>query len=210
VAETYLQHSRSAWTIQKISRKYHAGCPTANRVDSGRPFRSGRAGRVAQTVPLAVQFDYWIRAKFSSLAVNAMFTKIQGVDPVHELCQLLLIVEQKSSFKVSFMLAFGAHASPCQVGRSDKSENAVDNDGFGMNSRTQDSFKQFAVYQGVKAIKFFAKSRPWFFCVYQPHRDAGFNQRIEGFKQWQKAEIDLYVQILDIGCNDPKELPRLG
>jgi len=157
-----------------------------------------------------MQLDYRIRAMLPALAVMTVFSQIKFVYPVHELIQLVFIVEDEASLEITFVGVFGPHSGTRQIGGAHKGPNTVNDDGFRVYSGAQNALEQIAVDQGLETVEVLAKARSGLLGVNEAYRYPRFHQIVEHFQQRLKPVVVLDMQILDVCGHDPQEPLCLG
>ena len=118
----------------------------------------------AQNHKYHLSYDVFvIGAEFFALAWGAVGAAPDRIELFHDLFDEAWIVGDDAGFEVSSMLAFSAHSGAGQVGAAGVGETAVNDDGFEMDPRTQNSLH--AVYQIRIPVKIFSKGRARLFGV---------------------------------------------
>jgi hypothetical protein len=114
-------------------------------------------------------------------AFLAKITEVKLIDPLHHGAEMSGIVGEKSRFKVAFVGGFCPESCACQIGGADEGMGAIDDDGFGVNARAENTLKMMAVNQMRVAIKVGPKTRTGFLGVHQPNVDTLFDQVRKNF-----------------------------
>ena len=114
-------------------------------------------------------------------AFLAKITEVELIDPFHHGVEMCGVVGEEARFKVAFVGGFCPKSCSSQIGGADEGVGAIDDDGFGVNARAENSFEQMTVNQMRVAIKVGPKTRAGFFGVHQPNVDSLFDQVRKNF-----------------------------
>ena len=135
----------------------------------------------------------------------AVFAQIEFVYPMHQLIQVILVVEHETCLEISLVGVFCPHTSAGQVGGPDEGFYTVNDDCLGVYSWTQDTLEQLTLDQSVKTIKIFTKPWSGLLGVNESYCDTRLHESAENFQKGLKTVVVFDMQILYIGGNYPQE-----
>lgn len=145
-----------------------------------------------------------IRADVAPLAEGAVVTEIEGVNPVGQPVEVFGIIGEQTGFKVASVRVFGTEAGTGQVGRSEKGDFAVDDDGLGVDARAEDSLEEIGFNEVGIFVEVLSEAWPGFLGVDQANGDAVADEIGEDLKKGDVAATFPDVHVLDVSRDDPE------
>lgn len=131
-----------------------------------------------------------------------------AVELLHDFADYCSVVGDNAGLEISFVLAFGPHAGAGQIGAAGVGKIAVNNHGFEMNSRTQDSLH--ALYQIWVLVEILTKGRPRLFGVQQSYLHTSIHQIGQDLKERHHPAALIDMKVFQVGRRYPNELPGLS
>jgi hypothetical protein len=139
------------------------------------------------------------------LAFEAEVAEVEGIDPLDKGGEVFLFVGDEAGFEVPFKRAFGPDAGPGEVGGADEGFDAIDDDGFGVDTGAEDAFEEVALDEGGVAVEVLAKAGAGFFGVEEADGDALVDEVGEDFEEGDEAAAFFDVEVFEVGGDDPEE-----
>ncbi len=144
-----------------------------------------------------------VGAEFLSLTGPAFRAVPDAVELVHNRLYQFCPVGDDAGFEIPFVFAFGAHSGAGEICAAGVGEVSVDNDGFEVHSRAENSFH--TVYQVGIFVEIFSEVWPRLFCVQESYFHFLLYELGEDFEERDHFIVFVNVKVFYVGGCQPEK-----